>query len=73
MKSIIQKGIIPARTQSQGKKFQTSRPCEVGRSRQVTTFVVCAVFSSSFQAVVFLTKTAVNHHKSSGFFQSSLR
>ena len=28
---------------------------------QVTTFVVCAVFSSSFQAVVLLTKTAINH------------
>ena len=52
MKSIIQKGIIPARTQSQDKKFQTSRPCEVRRSGQVTTFVVCAVLSLSFQAVV---------------------
>ena len=28
MNSIIQKGIIPARTQSQDNKFQTSRPCE---------------------------------------------
>ena len=27
---------------------------------QVTTFVVCAVFSLSFQAVVLLTKTAIN-------------
>ena len=52
MKSIIQKGIIPARTQFQDKKFQTSRPCEVRRSGQVTTFVVCAVLSISFQAVV---------------------
>ena len=34
------------------------------RSGQVTTFVVCAVFSLSFQAVVLLTKTAINH----GFF-----
>ena len=64
MKSIIQKGIIPARTQSQDKKFQTSRPCEVRRSGQVrsgqvTTFVVCAVLSLSFQAVVLLTKTAI--------------
>ena len=58
MKSIIQKGIIPARTQSQYKKFQTSRPCEVRRSSQVTAFVVCAVFSLSFQAVVLLLKTA---------------
>ena len=61
MKSIIQKGIIPARTQSQDKKFQTSRPCEVRRSGQVTAFVVCAVFSMSFQPVVLLAKTAVNH------------
>ena len=60
MKSIIQKGIIPARTQSQDKKFQTSRPCEVRRSSQVTTFVVCAVLSLSLQAVVLLTKTAIN-------------
>ena len=60
-KSIIQKGIIPARTQSQDNKFQTSRPCEVRRSGQVTTFVVCAVLSLSFQAVVLLTKTAINH------------
>ena len=66
MKSIIQKGIIPARTQSQDKKFQTSRPCDVRRSGQVRsgqvrTFVVCAVLSLSFQAVVLLTKTAINH------------
>ena len=66
MKSINQKGIIPARSQSQDKKFQTSRPCEVRRSGQVITFVVCAVFSFSFQAVVLLTKT-------DSFFQSSLR
>ena len=31
------------------------------RSGQVTTFVVCAVFSLSFQAVLLLTKTAINH------------
>ena len=61
MKSIIQKGIIPARTQSRDKKYQISRPCEVRRSGQVTTFVVCAVFSLSFQAVVLITKTAKNH------------
>ena len=60
MESIIQKRIIPARTQSQDKKFQTSRPCEVRRSGQVTTFVVCAVFSLSFQVVVLPTKTAIN-------------
>ena len=57
MKSIIQKGIIPARTQSHDKKFQANRPCEKRRSGQVTTFVVCAVLSLSFQAVVLLTKT----------------
>ena len=68
MKSIIQKGIIPARAQSQSKKFQTSRPCEVRRSGQVTTFVVCAVFSFSFQAVVLLTKIAI---KSSAFSMKS--
>ena len=61
MKSIIQKGIIPARTQSQDKKFQTSQSCEVRKSGQVTTFVVCAVFSLGFQAVVLLMKTAINH------------
>ena len=61
MKSSIQKGIIPAKTQSQDKNFETSRPCEVRRSGQVTTFVVCAVSSLSFQAVVLLTKTAINH------------
>ena len=61
MKTIIQKGIIPARTQSQDKKFQTSRPCEVRRSGQVTAFLVCAVLSLRFQAVVLLTKTAINH------------
>ena len=73
MKTIIQNGIIPgiipARTQAKDNKFQTSRPCEVRRSGQVTTFVVCAVLSLSFQAVVLLTKTAINHR----LFQSSLR
>ena len=61
MKSIIQKGIIPARTQSQDKKFQTSRPREVRRSGQVTTFLVCAFFSFTLQVVVLLMKTAINH------------
>ena len=32
---------------------------------QVTTFVVFAVFSLNFQAVVLLSKTAINHR---GFF-----
>ena len=64
MKSITQKRIIPARAQSQDKKFQTSLLivlCQVRRSGQVITFVVCAAFSLSFQAVVLLTKTAINH------------
>ena len=61
MKRIIQERIIPARIQSQDKKFQNSRPCEVRRSGQATTFVVYAVFPLSFQAVVLLTKTAINH------------
>ena len=65
MKSIIQKGIIPARTQSQDKKFHISRLCDVRRSGQVTIFVVCAVFLLSFHAVVLLTTTAINHQ---GFF-----
>ena len=57
------KGNKPARTQCQDNKFQTSRPCEVRRSGQVTTFVVCAVLSLSFQAVVLLTKTAIIYHR----------
>ena len=65
MKSTIQKGMIPAGTNPKTRNFQTSRPCLVRRSGQVTTFVVCAVFSLSFQAVVLLTKTAINHR---GFF-----
>ena len=61
MKSIIQKGIITVRTHSQDKTFQTSRPCEVRKSGQVTTFIVRVFFSLRFQAVVLLTKTAINH------------
>ena len=62
MKSIIQKRIILARTQSQDEKFSIqSTMCDVRRSFQATTFVVCAVFSLSFQDVVLLTKTAINH------------
>ena len=41
------------------------------RLGQVTTFVVCAVFSLSFQAVVLLPKTAINH--CSFYFKSGLR
>ena len=40
---------------------QVDHACEVQRSGQVTTFVVCAVFFMSFQAAVLLTKTAINH------------
>ena len=55
-------GIIPARTQSQDKKFsnQSTMLSTKVRSGQVTTFVVCAVFSLSFQAVVLLTEIAIN-------------
>ena len=60
MKSIIQKGIIPARTQSQDKKFSNQLTMRSTKSGQVTTFVVCAVFSLSFQAAVLLTTTAIN-------------
>ena len=63
MKSVIQNRTIPARTQSQDEKFlNQSTMCSTKvRSGQVTTFVVCAAFSLSFQAVVSLTKTAINH------------
>ena len=54
MKSIIQKRIMPARTKSQDEKFSN-------QSTMSGTFVVFAVFSLSFQAVVLLTKTAINH------------
>ena len=43
------------------QEISNQSTCEVQRSGQVTTFVVCAVFSLSFQAVVLLTKTAINH------------
>ena len=47
------------------KNFQTCQPCEV-RSGQVRSgYNICAVFSLSFQAVVLLTKNAINHR---GFF-----
>ena len=60
------KRIIPARTQSQDEIYIFKSVDHVKyegqvRSGQVTTFVVCAVFSLSFQAVVLLTKTAINH------------
>ena len=69
MKKHYSKGNDTSENQSQDKKFQTSRPCEVRRSGQVTAFVVCVDSFLSFQAVVLLTKTAINHL----FFQSSLR
>ena len=61
MKSIFQKRIILTRPIPKTRNFQISQPYEVRRSGQVTTFVVCAVFSVIFQAVVLLTKTAINH------------
>ena len=64
MKSIIQKGIIPARTQSQDNKFQTSRPCEVPRSGQVTTFVElssCRVtYENCYKSSFFSIKSKMN-------------
>ena len=41
--------------------FKSVQSCEVRRSGQVTTFVVSAVFSLSFQGAVLLMKTAINH------------
>ena len=52
MKSIIQKGIIPARTQSQDKKFQANRPCEVCCLRS---------FLLELSSCHVITKTAINH------------
>ena len=47
------------------KEFQTSRPCEVRRSGQVRSghniCCLCSFLSLSFQAVLLLTKTAINH------------
>ena len=72
MKNIIQKGMIPARTQFQDKNLKPVEHVkyegQVG-SGQVTTFAVCAAFSLSIQAVVLLMKTAIYHC----FFQSSLK
>ena len=62
MKILIQKRMIPARTLPKTRYFEICQPYEVRRSGQVTTFVVCAVFTLNFQAVVLLTKTAINHH-----------
>ena len=65
MKSIIQKGIIPARTQSEDKKFQTSRPCEVqGQVRSGLN--ICCLCSFLLE----LSSCRVNYencHKSSFF------
>ena len=45
------------------KNFQTCQPCEARRSGQVRSqHLLFVQFSSlSFQAVVLLTKTAINH------------
>ena len=71
MKSIIKKGIIPAKTQSQDKKFQTSRPCEV-RSQVRSGHKICC-FCSFLLELSSCHVTYENYYKSSGFFQSSLR
>ena len=55
------KGNKPAEPDPKKRNFQTIRPGEVRRSDQVTAFVVCAIFSLSFQAVVLFTKAAINH------------
>ena len=59
MKSIIQKRIIPARTQFQDEKFSnwsTMGSMKVRSGHSISRFVVCAAFSLSFQAVVLLVK-----------------
>ena len=68
MKGIIQNRIMPARAQSQNEKFpqrlstnQSTMGSMKVRSGQVTTFVVCAAVSLSFQAVLLLMKLATNH------------
>ena len=66
MKSIIQKGIIPARTQSQDKKFQTSRPCEVSTKVRSGHNICC--LCSSLLELSSSRATYENCYKSSGFF-----
>ena len=63
MKSVIQKGIIPARTQSQDKKLQTSRPCEVRRSGHNIGCLCNFLLEFSSCRVTY-----ENCYKSSGFF-----
>ena len=61
MKSVIQKETIQRGRSPMTRNFQPSRPCEVRRLDQGTTFLVCEVFLLSFQAVMLLTKTAIHH------------
>ena len=65
MKSVIQKGIIPARTQSQDKKFQISRPCEV-RSQVRSGHNICCLCSFLVQ-LSSCRVTYENCYKSSFF------
>ena len=51
------------------RNFQTSRPCEVRSSGQVTTFVVCSVFSSELSSC---RVTYENCYKSSFFLEAFL-
>ena len=64
MKSIIQKGIIPVRTQSQDNKFQTSQPCDIRRSGQVRSgHNICCLCSSLLElsSCRVTYETAINH------------
>ena len=67
MKSIIEKRIIPARTQSQEENFSSQSIMWSTKVRSGHNICCCAL---SFQAVELLSKTDINHW---GFFASSLR
>ena len=74
MKSITQKGIIPARTLSQDKKFQTSRPCAGTkvRSGQVRSGHNICCLCGFLLGLSNCRVTYENCYKLSVFFQSSL-
>ena len=57
MKSIIQKRVIPARTQSQDAKF--SNQFTMSSTKIRSSHNICCL--CSFQVVVLLRKTAINH------------
>ena len=60
MKSVIQERINTSENPIPRREIFKSID-HVKYNRNLTTFVVCAVFSLSFQAVVLLTKTATNN------------